>query len=164
MHDADAGLNITVRHATANDCAGILASHVAAIRELCAGDYSDTQLLTWSSRLTPDGYLPAIASHLFLVAEHHSQVIGFAEFAPASGEVIAVYVHPRYSRQGVGTMLFQAVERHALEAGTHELYLSSSITAVPFYKRFGFLAGQQTSHRLGDGTEIPCVPMRRTTR
>jgi len=154
-------MNITVRRATANDCAGIFASHVAALRELSAGDYSDTQLLAWSSRLTPEGYLPAIESNLFLVAEHHSQVIGFAEFAVASGEVIAIYVHPQYSRQGVGTMLFHAVERYALEAGIPELYLSSSLTAVPFYERFGFLAGQPTSHRLGDGTEIPCVPMRR---
>ncbi len=157
-------MSITVRRATANDCAGILASHVAAIRELCAGDYSDTQLLAWSSRLTPDGYLPAIESNLFLVAEHHAQVVGFAEFAIASGEVIAIYVHPKYSRQGVGTMLFHTVERHALEAGTGELYLSSSLTAVPFYERFGFLAGAQTSHRLGDGTEIPCVPMRKPLR
>jgi putative acetyltransferase len=154
-------MKITVRHATAHDCHGILASHVAAIRELCAGDYSDTQLLAWSSRLKPEGYLPAIESNLFLVAEHDTQVIGFAEFAPSRGEVVAVYVHPQYSRQGVGTMLFQAIEHYAFETGIHEFCLSSSLTAVPFYQRFGFIAGQQTSHQLADGTEIPCVPMRR---
>lgn len=143
------------------DCAGILACHSAAIRELCAQNYSDTQLSSWASRLTEDGYLPAIASSTFFVAERAAEVIGFAEFAPSSGEVVAVYVHPHHARQGVGTLLLRAIERVAVDLGIRELSLSSSLTAVSFYERFDFVAGPITIHRLGDGTEIPCVPMRR---
>jgi D-alanyl-D-alanine carboxypeptidase len=156
-------VGVTIRPATANDCPGILVCHVAAIRELCAGDYSATQLLSWSSRLTAGGYLPAIRANVFLVAERAGEVIGFGEFAPARGEVVAVYVHPRHARQGVGTLLFRAIERSAAESGNGELSLSSSVTAVSFYERLGFVAGPPTIHRLSDGTEIPCVPMRRTT-
>jgi putative acetyltransferase len=150
-----------IRPATAQDCAGILACHVAAIRELCAQDYSGTQLLAWSSRLTAEGYLPAVAANVFLVAERDGEVVGFAEFAAARGEVVAVYVHPQHARQGVGTRLFRAIEEHAIAAGLQELVLNSSLTAVPFYERFQFVAGPPVVHRLGDGTEIPCVPMRR---
>ena len=107
--------------------------------------------------------MPAIDSNVFLVAERDAQIIGFAEFAPSRGEVVAVYVHPHHSRQGVGTMLFSAIEHCAIEAGIRELCLSSSPTAVPFYERFGFIAGPPIVHCLGDGTEIPCVPMRRST-
>ncbi|MHA3774439.1 GNAT family N-acetyltransferase [Verrucomicrobiota bacterium sgz303538] len=155
---------MTLRPATTADCTGILVCHVAAICELCAGDYSETQLLAWSTRLTPEGYIPAIESNLFLVAEREAEVIGFAEFEPSRGEIVAIYVHPQHSRQGVGTRLVQAIERHAFESGLHELCLSSSVTAVPFYERFGFVSGQRTNHRLGDGTEIPCVQMRRDLR
>mgnify|MGYP005859316533 CR=1 FL=1 len=154
-------MNVTIRTATPNDCAGILACHVAAIRELCAQDYSGTQLSSWSSRLTPEGYLPAIASSTFLVAERAAEVVGFAEFAPSSGEVVAVYVHPKHARQGVGTLLFRAIERAADESGIRELSLRSSLTAVSFYQRFDFVAEPLTIHRLGDGTEISCVPMQR---
>lgn len=152
---------IRIRQATAKDGPGILASHVAAITELCAGDYSETQLLAWSCRLTPEGYLPAITSNVFLVAESKGEVIGFAEFAPSRSEVVAVYVHPQHSRRGVGSMLLREIEHQASAVGICELYLSSSLTAVPFYERFGFVATEPTVHRLGDGTEIPCVPMRR---
>lgn len=157
-------MSVILRTATPNDCTGILACHVAAIRKLCAGDYSGTQLFSWSSRLTPDGYLPAIASNTFFVAERAAEIIGFAEFVPARGEIVAIYVHPQHSRQGIGTLLFRAIDRVAAESGIQELSLSSSLTAVSFYERLNFVAESATVHRLGDGTEIPCVPMRRFAR
>jgi putative acetyltransferase len=154
-------MNITLRHATANDAPGILATHVAALRELCAGEYSETQLRAWSSGLAPEGYLPAIDSHVFLVAEGDTGIVGFVDFDPSGGEIVAMYVHPRHARLGLGTMLLQAIEARARAADIRELVLTSSITAVPFYERFGFVAGPSTTHQLADGSGIPAVSMRR---
>ena len=51
-------------------------------------------------------------------------------------------VRPSYQGKGVGTMLFDAVERfvraHVSPEWTVSLELISSKTAVPFYKRKGF--------------------------
>lgn len=156
MHSAE----LNVRLAVPEDCDGILAAHTEAIRQLCKAEYSQSQLAAWSNRLTPAGYLPAMAKNIFLVAEVDRAIAGFAEFAPSRGEIVAIYVHPKHARQGVGTRLFRELEHIASDSGrVPALHLSSSLSAVQFYERFGFVAGALSSHRLGNGAEIPCVPM-----
>jgi putative acetyltransferase len=155
-------MNITLRPATADDCSGILATHVASIRELCAADYSEAQLQDWTANLTSEAYLPAIASHVVVVAERDAEIVGFAELDPKGEDMVEVYVHPRHSRLGLGSLLLQAVERSARDAGLDELVLISSLTAVPFYERFGFVAGPATVRRHENGTEIPSISMRKS--
>ena len=155
--------SVSIRLADPADCASILEAHVGAIRELCRAEYSETQLAAWAERLTPSGYLPAMAKNTFLVAESEDRVIAFAEFAPSRGEVVAMYVHPAHARCGVGTMLFREIERIAAAQGTKSMYLSSSLSAVSFYERLGFVAGARNVHRLGNGTEIPCVAMTKSS-
>jgi len=153
-------LEVTVRRAVPKDCDGILAAHIEAIRELCKGEYSKSQLAAWADRLTPSGYLPAMEKNVLLVAEVEGRVAGFAELAPSSGEIVAIYVHPRHARQGVGRQLFHALEQLANgSGGVAALHLNSSLTAVPFYERLGFVAGAPSMHCLGNGIEIPCIPM-----
>jgi putative acetyltransferase len=152
---------VTIRPATPGDCENILAAHVGAIRELCRAEYSETQLAGWAERLTPAGYLPAIAKNTFLVAEYSGRVVAFAEFAPSRGEVVAMYVHPEHARTGIGTRLFREIEQVAAASGLAAMHLSSSLSAVSFYERLGFVAGPRSVHRLGNGTEIPCVAMTR---
>ncbi len=154
--------SVSIRLAEPADCTSILAAHVGAIRELCNAEYSETQLAAWAERLTPSGYLPAIAKNTFLVAESEGRVVAFAEFAPSRGEVVAMYVHPKHARSGIGTMLFREIERIAAAQGIKSMHLSSSLSAVPFYEGLGFVAGARSVHRLGNGTEIPCVAMTRS--
>lgn len=154
-------IDATIRPATPADCDAILTVHTSALRELCKGEYSQTQLAAWVERLTPEGYLPAIARNVFLVAEFGGRVVGFAEFALPRGEVVAIYVAPDCARSGLGTRLFGAMEQLANAHGVRSMNLSSSVSAVAFYEKLGFVAGERGVHRLGNGTEIPCVPMKR---
>ena len=156
--------DLEVRRAVPADCDGILVAHTEAIRELCKAEYSQSQLAAWSERLTPAGYLPAMERNVFLVAEVEGRIAGFAEFAPSRGEIVAIYIHPQHARRGVGTRLFRELEQLASDNGISSLYLSSSLSAVRFYERFGFVAGAPSSHPLGNGTEIPCIPMVRATK
>ncbi len=106
-------LQVTVRRSVAADCDGIFAVHTEAIRQLCKVEYSQSQLAAWAGRLTPSGYLPAMGKNVFLVAERNGQIAGFAEFAVSEGEIVAIYVHPRHARQGVGSALFRSLEEIA---------------------------------------------------
>lgn len=51
----------------------------------------------------------------------------------------SLFVDPNLQRQNIGKQLVIYLENHALMRGQTELYLSSSITAVPFYERLGYL-------------------------
>ena len=158
MRDA---VTVTIRPATTLDCAQILEAHTQAIRVLCLAEYSETQLAGWAERLTPEGYLPAIERNIFLVAEHDGRVVGFGELSLDRAEVVATYVHPEFARGGVGTQILRSMMNIAERNGVGALHLSSSLSAVPFYERLGFVPGKRSVHRLGNGTEIPCIAMSR---
>ena len=64
-------------------------------------------------------------------------------------------------RLAIGTSLFRVIERIAEEVDVTSLILDSSLCAVPFWEMPGFRAIEQRTHRLGEGTVIPCVAMRR---
>jgi ribosomal protein S18 acetylase RimI-like enzyme len=150
-----------LRPATVNDGPAVVAVQQSAIRELCVGDYSAEQLASWSSSVASDTFQPSIPSHLFIVAEGANGIVGFADFDDSGGELLSIYVHSEHARLGLGSMLLQAIESRARAAGVQEMVLNSSLTAVPFFERVGFVAAPPTTRRLPDGTEIPVVPMRR---
>lgn len=150
-----------LRPATANDGPAVVKVQQAAIRELCAGDYSAAQLASWSSSVASDPFQPSLTSHLSIVAEGANGIVGFADFDDSGGELVSIYVHPEHARLGLGSMLLQAIETRAHAAGVREMVVSSSLTAVPFFERVGFVAGPATMRRLADGTEISVIPMRR---
>ena len=155
-------MKITLRPATTDDCPVILETQIASIRELCTAEYDAGQIEKWTSGLTADTFRPGVEANEFLVAEGDAGIVGFAEMNPTEGEIAAIYVHPRHARLGLGTLLFQALERRARADGTKRMKLISSLTAVPFYQRFGFAAGPVTTQRLANGAEIQGVPMHRT--
>jgi GNAT superfamily N-acetyltransferase len=59
--------------------------------------------------------------------------------ASLSGHTVkSVFVHPDYQRGGVATKLMGAVENAAIAQSVRSLNVQSSITAQPFYARWGF--------------------------
>jgi putative acetyltransferase len=53
-------------------------------------------------------------------------------------EVTGVYVLPSVARNGVGTAIYEELERRAHEHGLAELGLLASLPAVPFYEGHGY--------------------------
>lgn len=152
-------MNIKLRPATSQDSPEILATKVAAIRELCAGDYTPVQIQAWTAAVEEDRGKAGDSE--FLVAVGDGGVVGFGELAGGGDEVLGIYVHPRHARLGLGTMLFQALEKRARTAGKREWSLTSTLTAVPFYQRLGFVPGPTAVVQVADGAEIPAVTMQR---
>lgn len=54
-----------------------------------------------------------------------------------------------HQRQGIGRLLFQAIETQALEWKLDGLFVEASITARPFFERMGFrtMEAQEVSCR-----------------
>ncbi|HVU00891.1 MAG TPA: GNAT family N-acetyltransferase [Polyangiaceae bacterium] len=137
-----------IRRATHGDGAGIARVHVAAIRETCSSAYSAEEIQAWSSGLGPDSYARGIETRDLFVAEVATEVVGFAQLNPRTGEVDAVYVHPASMGRGVGKALVQRLERAAAERGIELLFLDSSLNAAPFYSACGFRSEGRGTRRL----------------
>ena len=84
--------------------------------------------------------------------------IGPLDTDPGKAELTALYVSPRH----VGRNRHDAqaeVEALSGEADIHALHLSSTLNAVGFYERTGFVRQYDSSYTLPCGTVLPCVRM-----
>lgn len=58
-------------------------------------------------------------------------------------------------------MLLQEIEKAARSHGLTELWLDSSLTAVPFYLSQGFAGSVESEHTLRSGRKMRCVKMQK---
>jgi putative acetyltransferase len=159
-----------IRKATEKDAAAIIQLHFDAVHVTAAADYDQAILDDWSRPLT--GRLDAMKNQLrvnaeqteMFVCEIDGQAVGFGELAPRTNEVRAVYVGPSASRKGVGKKLLQELEKAAHSHGLTELWLDSSLTAVPFYSSQGFVGTVESEHTLRSGRKMRCVKMQKKLR
>ena len=61
-----------------------------------------------------------------------------------------LYVHPAAAGQGVGTMLYDAIEKLATARGAEQLTVEASDTASEFFQRRGFTAERRNTISVGD--------------
>ncbi len=61
-----------------------------------------------------------------------------------------LYVHPAAAGQGVGTMLYDAVEKLAAARGAAQLTVDASDTAREFFEHRGFRAEQRNTVSVGN--------------
>ena len=147
---------VTIRQARPEDAPCLHQLHTAAVRALCANHYSVEVLDGWLLNRSPDGYLPPIERGAIFVAERDLTILGFGEAAP--GVVLAVYVHPSATHQGIGSALLN----HALELArcSHigPIRVESTLNASAFYERNGFREARRSTVRRNH-VDVPIVVM-----
>ncbi|HBB88032.1 MAG TPA: hypothetical protein DC047_10490 [Blastocatellia bacterium] len=155
---------LTIRRARQEDCQAIVRVHSAAVAGIRTALYTPEEIQSWAIPKKPESYQDAIRSKEFFVAEEEGVVMGFGVLNPESAEVEAVYVSPEAGRRGIGLQLLRKLDERALAHGLGVLRLYASLNAVPFYKRAGYVAQEQSKYRLSTGVEIACVPMVKTIK
>ncbi len=153
-----------IRRATLEDVPRINALHRESILGLCASHYSALELSQWTDALRPEKYVALFAGREFIVVEEDDQILGFGVLDLSNSLVNATYVSPKAARRGIGRSLVQAMESAARQGGVSQLHLNSTLNAVPFYERLGFIQGKMACNRLPTGVELPCVVMTKELR
>lgn len=132
-----------IRPATVFDVFDMSAVLIRSITELCGADHGDDpgQIADWTANKTPEGIRQWLkGAHSLWVAELHGQICGVAATSP-DGEVSVLYVDPSATGRGVGAALLAQAEQHLREAGFDTATLKSTITAVEFYRHYGWQGG-----------------------
>jgi putative acetyltransferase len=127
-----------------DDAPGLLALFKDSIRRVASHDYDAAQVAAWASDdIDPTVWAARFEGRFVRVALDSTILAGFAELEPA-GHVDRFYVSADHQRRGVGRMLMMALLVEARRVGLRRLYSEVSITARPFFERFGWtvLAGQ----------------------
>jgi len=136
---------LALRPFLAADAPILAAIFRAAIEELTEEDYTPPQQEAWASLADDEeGFGERLANRLTLIATLEGSPVGFAALEGPTN-IDMLYVHPAVSRQGVGTMLYDALEKLAASRGASHLTVDASDSALPFFQKHGFAAQQRNT-------------------
>ncbi len=79
-----------------------------------------------------------------------------------AAKIRAFFVHPKWARQGVGSVILEACESAARNAGFRRLEMGATLTGVPFYRSKGYAELERIDVPLGNGATMPIVRMGKT--
>jgi putative acetyltransferase len=122
----------------------------ASIEELTTEDYSEAQQEAWASAADDEqAFAERLGKQLTLVGTLNGSPVGFISLEGRE-RIGMLYVHPAAAGQGVGTMLYEAVERLAAARGASKLTVEASDSASAFFQHRGFVAQQRNTVLRGD--------------
>jgi putative acetyltransferase len=122
----------------------------ASIEELTTDDYNEAQQEAWASAADDENAFAArLAERLTLVGTLGGSVVGFV-CLEGTDHIDMLFVHPAVAGQGIGKMLYDALERLAASRGATRLIVEASDTACGFFEHRGFVAQQRNTILRGD--------------
>jgi GNAT superfamily N-acetyltransferase len=174
-----------LRVATTEDGAEIRRLIDASVRGLQAGDYSAAQIdgalatvFTVDSQLIADGtYFVAFAEGGELAGcggwsfrktlyggDHQIEKIVSETLDPAvdAAKVRAIFVHPKFARKGLGSLILAAAEDAAVVRGFSRFEMGSTLTGVALYALKGYREVNRVMVPVGGGERIEVVRMMKT--
>jgi len=79
-----------------------------------------------------------------------------------AARVRAFFVHPAWSRRGIGRSIITACERAIIEASFRTVDIVATLAGEPLYASFGYAVVERYNIALGGGLMLPAVRMTKT--
>lgn len=176
-------MDFSLRKATEGDVPVLRALIEASVRGLQAQDYSPSQIESALACVYGvDSQLVADGTYFVVEARtHNNQIVacgGWSQRKTLYGgdrwkaredslldprndaaKIRAFFVHPEWVRRGIGTMLLDACEQAAAQAGFQRFEMGATLSGVPLYKARGYHALENLSVPLANGESLPIVRM-----
>jgi putative acetyltransferase len=132
----------------------------SAIHIIARADYSEDQVNAWApADLDPSLWANRIRGINPYVAEEMGKIVGYAD-VQANGYIDHFFVSGHHPRMGIGRALMKVIEMEAGRLRLPELTSDVSLTAQPFFARFGFAVLEQRQPTIR-GVMIPNALMRK---
>lgn len=158
-----------------------------SVRQLQAGDYSAKQIeLALQTVFGVDSQL--IADATYFVAEtpvgSALKIVGCGGWSkrktlfggdrwsyrepelllPAqdAAKIRSFFIHPKWARRGIGSMILTACEDAAAGAGFTRCEMAATLTGVKLFQKKGYVAIEPVDVPLRDGSSLPVVRMAKT--
>ena len=82
--------------------------------------------------------------------------------ATDAAKIRAIFVHPDWARQGLGSLILKHCEGAAQSAGFQRLEMGSTLTGVPLYRLRGYRELERVEVPLPNGAALPVIRMAKT--
>ena len=77
-------------------------------------------------------------------------------------KIRAFFVHPEWSRRGIGKAILERCESDARASGFHSLEMMSTLPGRKLYEALGYVVGERLTFEMDDGVPIELVRMSKT--
>lgn len=157
--------DLTIRDAIEGDVDDIYNIHTEAIRKKCPSHYGTEDIDVWVARQNKAKYLPSIAAREIVVAEKLGKVVGFGHLLDCKEsdwktmQIRGLFVLPDCGVKGVGSALMKELEKRARDCSADCLIVQSSLNAVEFYRKCGFIPLELTTHQMSEQSCLQCHKM-----
>lgn len=178
-------MTISIRPAITEDIPALERLIPASVRGLSAGYYTPQQIE--SALVYVFGVdTQLIADGTYFVAEADGEIAGCGGWSrrrtlyggdqmkaeadplldPATdaARIRAFFIHPRYARRGIGTLIIEVCEDAAREAGFSRLELMATLPGLPMYEAGGYTVIERVESVLPDGERLPLARMGKSLR
>jgi len=81
-----------------------------------------------------------------------------------AAKIRAFFVHPRWARRGLGSLILEACEGDAIAAGFTRLEMGATLSGIPFYRAKGYAEIENQSIPLANGETLVIVRMSKEVR
>ncbi|MGA7170696.1 MAG: GNAT family N-acetyltransferase [Candidatus Sulfotelmatobacter sp.] len=79
--------------------------------------------------------------------------------AREAAKIRAFFVHPKWARRGIGSLILEACENAARAAGFTRMEMGATLSGVAFYQAKGYAEVENQEVPLGNGQTLPIVRM-----
>lgn len=132
----------------------------SAVHALGAEEYSTDQLDAWAPvAFDKDRWIDRMRAIRPFVVERGGEIVAYGDLQ-TTGYIDQFYVASGHGRQGVGALLMDHINRMAGFSRIESLTSDVSLTAQPFFERFGFVVVEARAPTIGSMV-IPQVFMRK---
>ncbi len=129
---------ITIRQYEKKDVPVVWTLIFHTIRNINIRDYTLEQVKAWApDHFDIEAWQERIDSMNSYIAELDGKIVGFADLRQ-DGYIDHFFCHVNYQRVGVGRALMEHIFLTGNGRGISRYYSAVSVTARPFYERFGF--------------------------
>ncbi len=81
-----------------------------------------------------------------------------------AASIRAIFVHPDFTCQGLGTRILDHCEKAAIDAGFGDLEMGSTLTGLSLYTKCGYERTSEEAVKLPNGEELVVVHMKKSVR
>lgn len=142
---------IFIRDYRPEDVQALANIYYNTIHKINIQHYTEEQVDVWApaTSLETEGWAKKFPRTKPIVATVGDEIVGFAEFEP-NGHIDCFYCHHEWVGKGVGSAIMKEILQRAQNNHIHLIYAEVSITAKPFFEKWGFrIVTQQTIVRKG---------------
>ncbi len=130
---------MTIREFRIGDESALYQVFFSAIHEIARQDYTPEQINAWApTEIDRDQWINKMREIKPFVVEITKQIVAYAD-VQSNGYIDHFFVSGTVTRQGVGSLLMNHIHQYATAQGIAILTSHVSLTAQPFFTKFGFL-------------------------